>query len=124
MNIIRIVPDITSTKMEESKSFYSDFIGLKLAMDMGWILTFVSESNPTAQINLLKSDEPVSGNSNFGISFEVSDIDVMYEKAKSGKYEITYPITNEPWGVRRFFVKDPNGVIVNLMTHIKNDAGK
>jgi predicted enzyme related to lactoylglutathione lyase len=122
MNIRRIVPDINSTKMEESKVFYADFIGLKLAMDMGWILTFVSESNPTAQINIIKSDKPVSGNSNVGISFEVSDIDGMYEKAKSRKYEIVYPIANEPWGVRRFFVKDPNGVIVNLMTHITNNT--
>jgi len=53
MKFRRITPDITSNKIEESRKFYADFIELKLAMDMGWILTFISESNPTAQINLL-----------------------------------------------------------------------
>ena len=118
MKIRRIVPDISSTNLEENKKFYADFMGLKLAMDMKWILTFISESNPTAQINIIQSKEPIDVNSGVGISFEVSDIDLMYKKAKSNNYEITYPITNEPWGVRRFFVKDPNGVIINLMTHI------
>lgn len=43
----------------------------------------------------------------------------MYEKAKLLNYEIPYPITNEPWGVRRFFVKDPNGVTINVMSHFQ-----
>lgn len=124
MNIKRIVPDINSSNLEESKKFYINFIGLEMAMDMEWILTFISKSNPTAQINIIQSDEPISANSSVGISFEVSDIDLMYKKAKSNNYEITYPITNEPWGVRRFFVKDPNGVIVNIMTHITNEASR
>jgi hypothetical protein len=35
-------------------------------------------------------------------------------------YEITYPLTTEAWGpVRRFWVKDPNSVTVNLMAHIQ-----
>ncbi|HFA49410.1 MAG TPA: hypothetical protein ENJ95_10390 [Bacteroidetes bacterium] len=45
------------------------------------------------------------------------DIVTLYNKAKTMGIEITYPITDEPWGVRRFFVKDPNGVTVNIMCH-------
>jgi predicted enzyme related to lactoylglutathione lyase len=48
---------------------------------------------------------------------EVSDIEQLYEKAKKLKCEIVYPITDEPWGVRRFFVKDPNGATINLLAH-------
>ena len=121
MNIRRIVPNIISTKLKESKRFYRDFLGLKLAMDMEWILTFVSESNSTAQITIVKDEEKILNNSDLTITIEVSDIDEIYEKANSNKYEITYPITNESWGVRRFFVKDPNGVTINLMKHIKNE---
>lgn len=28
------------------------------------------------------------------------------------------PLSIEKWGVKRFFVKDPNGVTVNIMCHI------
>jgi len=118
MTIRRIVPNINSNKLDESKEFYINFIGLTLAMDMGWIVTFVSDSNPTAQISIVQNDQSDNINSNITLSIEVADIDGLYEKAKALNYEITYDITNEPWGVRRFFVKDPNGVTINLMAHL------
>lgn len=118
MKFRRITPDITSNKIEESKKFYADFIGLKMAMDMGWILTFISESNQTAQINLLRSNDLHIDNSNVAISIEVSDVEALYKKALSENRVIDYPLTVEKWGVKRFFVKDPNGVTVNIMCHI------
>ena len=122
MKYRRITPDITSNKIEESKIFYSNFIGLKLAMDMGWILTFISESNPTAQINLLRSEEQNIDNSNVSISIESSDVDELYKKALSENLESVYPLKVEEWGVKRFFVKDPNGVTVNIMCHIDKET--
>jgi predicted enzyme related to lactoylglutathione lyase len=119
MSIRRIIPNISSNKLAESKNFYINFLGLTLAMDMKWVLTFASDSNPTAQITIIQSDKSDNLSSNITLSIEVSDVDGLYEKAKALNYEITYDITNEPWGVRRFFVKDPNGVTINLMTHIK-----
>lgn len=95
MEFRRITPDITSNKIEESKKFYVDFIGLKLAMDMGWILTFISPSNPTAQINLLRSDRQDIDNSNVAISIESSDVDGLYKKALAENMEIIYPLKVE-----------------------------
>ena len=86
-------------------------------MDMGWILTFVSPDNKTAQVSVVKGTPAGSGNLDITLSIEVDHIDSLYESAQRLKYQIPYPITTEPWGVRRFFVKDPNGVTVNLMTH-------
>lgn len=121
MKFRRITPDITSNKIEESKQFYTEFIGLDLAMDMGWILTFVSKSNPTAQINILHSDKPFIDNSNVALSLECSDVDGLYKKAISENIEIVYPLKVEDWGVKRFFIKDPNGVTVNVMCHVNPD---
>ncbi len=95
MKIRRIVPNISSNKIDESKYFYMEFLGMQLVMDMEWVLTFASESNPTAQINIIKSDNP--SNSNISISIEVADIDILYKKANSLGYEITYSIRDEPW---------------------------
>jgi len=69
MSIKRIVPDITSNRMDESRSFYTDCLGMKLAMDMGWIMTFVSPRNDTAQITLLRETD--SGAPDPQISVEV-----------------------------------------------------
>ena len=115
MNTKRIVPDITSERIDESRKFYTEFLGLELAMDMGWILTFVSPSNPTAQITVMQASTSTVPNPN--VSMEVEDVDVVHAKAAELGLPIVYPLTNEPWGVRRFFVTDPNGVVVNVMSH-------
>ena len=115
MSIKRIVPDITSEHMDASRKFYADFLGMNLAMDMGWILTFVSPSNPTAQVTLMQANPSATPNPN--VSIEVEDVDAVHAKAVALGLPIVYPLTNEPWGVRRFFVADPNGVVVNVMCH-------
>lgn len=120
MFVRRIVPDITTDDFNASKEFYSGFIGLRLAMNLGWIMTFVSQDNPTAQINVGRREAgaaPING----AISIEVGDVDAMYELAKTKGVPIIYPLTEEPWGVRRFFVSDPNGVTVNIMSHSKKE---
>jgi catechol 2,3-dioxygenase-like lactoylglutathione lyase family enzyme len=117
MSVRRVVPDITSERIDESRKFYTEFLGLKLAMDMGWILTFVSPSNPTAQVTLLRVLTSAAPNPN--ISIEVADVDAVHAKAVALGVPIVYPLTDEPWGVRRFFVTDPNGVIINVASHRK-----
>lgn len=116
VTIRRVVPDIKSDAFEESRRFYRDFLGFNVGMDMGWIVTFVSPSNPTAQISILRSD-PSTIHPN--ISGEVEDVDVVHERAIAHGLRIVYPLTDEPWGVRRFFVVDPNGLVLNVMSHIK-----
>ena len=117
MNIKRIVPDIPSIQIEKSKSFYIEFMGLKLEMDMGWILTFISKNNPMAQITLVKANSKKELCKNLMVSFEVEDVDKLYQLAIKSQIEIIYEIRNEPWGVRRFFVKDPNNVTINILSH-------
>lgn len=115
MNVRRIVPNINSADPSASKPFYEGVLGLGTAMDMGWIITFVSPSNPTAQVSLIASgtrDEPHAN-----ISVEVADVDACHAAARKQGHPIVYPLTDEPWGVRRFFVRDPNGVIVNVVSH-------
>jgi catechol 2,3-dioxygenase-like lactoylglutathione lyase family enzyme len=116
MSIRRIVPDIKSTHLDESRTFYVDFLGLKVGMDMGFIVTFVSPGNPTAQISVMRDD----GASTLlpDVSVEVENVDDVHARAIERRLEIVYPLTDEPWGVRRFFVVDPNGTILNVMSHL------
>jgi len=51
------------------------------------------------------------------ISIAVADVDAAYAEAQRRGYEIVHPLTHEPWGVRRFFVRDPHGVVVNVVAH-------
>ena len=113
------MPNIASDKLEVCRDFYAGLLGFQVAMDMGWIITFVSPSNPTAQISVLREDAsaPVVPQ----ITVEVADVDAVHAEALRRGLELVYPLTEEPWGVRRFFVKDPNGVVLNVASH-RGDA--
>ena len=118
ISINRIVPNIFSNDLENSKQFYTNFLEMDLVMDMEWILTFASKENPTSQISIIQFDKQGKlDNTATFLSIEVSDIDKLYERAKKQNIDIVYPITEEPWGVKRFFVKDPNGATINLLAH-------
>lgn len=117
MTIRRIVPDIKSTRLDDSRAFYVDFLGLQVGMDLGWIVTFVSPSNPTAQISVMRDDNPSTILPN--MSVEVAEVDEVHARAIERGLQIVYPLTDEPWGIRRFFVVDPNGAIVNVSSHLQ-----
>src|SRR4051812_43094390 len=115
MSVRRIVPNINSPDPSASRCFYEGVLGLGIAMDMGWIVTFASPSNPTAQVSVVASDTRSEPHAD--ISIEVIDVDACHAAARSQGFSIVYPLTEEPWGVRRFFVEDPNGMIVNVVSH-------
>jgi catechol 2,3-dioxygenase-like lactoylglutathione lyase family enzyme len=114
VSIRRVVPDIQTDRLEESREFYTKLIGLETAMDLGWIVTLISPVNETSQLSLLSHDEtaPVVPN----ISIEVDDVDSVYAEALRRGEKIIYPLTDEPWGLKRFFVEDPNGIVINVLS--------
>src|SRR5262249_13369341 len=108
-----------SERMDESRKFYTEFLGFEVAMDMGWIVTFASPSNPTAQISLLRGPATSTPESKLSLSVEVADVVAVHAKAVVSGIPIVYPLTLEPWGVHRFHVHDPNGVVISVMSHSK-----
>ena len=112
-----MVPDITTQRLEESREFYVGLLGFEVAMDMDWVVTLVSPMNPTAQVILMTRDAtaPVQPQ----VSIEVADVDAVHRQAVERGDAIVYPLTDEAWGVRRFFVRDPAGVVVNVLGHIE-----
>src|SRR3954468_13974881 len=121
MSVRRIVPDFATDRLAESRDFYENVLGLRVAMDLGWIVTLQSPGSPSAQISFLTHDAtaPVVPD----LSVEVEDVDAVHATAQGRHERIVYPLTDEPWGVRRFFVEDPDGTVVNVMSHRSASQG-
>jgi predicted enzyme related to lactoylglutathione lyase len=121
VSIRRVVPVITTQALDPSREFYVQLFGFEVAMDMDWIISLVSPTNPTAQIAVMTSDatSPVQPQ----LTIEVSDVDAMDTQAFRRGDEVVYPLTDEPWGARRFFVRDPNGVVVNVVGQRMSEGG-
>ena len=74
-----------------------------------------SPQNPTAQIILM--DEDAGAPVRPDLSVEVDDVDTAYDAVRRRGAEIVHPLTDEEWGVRRFFFRDPDGNVVNVLSH-------
>ncbi|WP_067835648.1 VOC family protein [Nocardia lijiangensis] len=113
MSIRRATPDIRTDDMERSRDFYR-LLGFTEAMDLGWAVTMASPANPTAQVLLLgpEAEQPQPD-----MSVEVEDVDAVHAAMTAAGADIVYELRDEPWGVRRFFARDPSGTIVNVVAH-------
>ncbi|MFI1368910.1 VOC family protein [Streptomyces griseochromogenes] len=114
MTVRRVVPNIQSEAAQESRDFYG-LLGFEEVMNHGWIMTLASPSNPAAQVSFMASDKkaPLTPD----MSVEVDDVDAAYAAMQERGAEIVHPLQDEEWGVRRFFVRDPNGRVVNVLGH-------
>ena len=116
MVVKRIVVDIATATPATHKTFYEDLFGLWAVMDQGWIVTLASPETGPVQISL--ASEGGSGADVPDLTIEVDDVDAVYRIAQHQNHPILYPLTDEPWGVRRFFVRDPAGKVLNIMAHL------
>src|SRR4051812_38523927 len=98
-----IKPNILSEDFESSRGFYTDVIGLEGGHGLDWILFFGTERREV-QLSVMALD--IKAHQHPEVSIEVDDVDAVHERARAAGAEITYPLTDEEWGVRRFFVRD------------------
>ncbi len=115
MTVLRIVPNFKADAPGETARFYEELFGLDRTMDMGWIITLTSGASMIPQLSFMQ--EGGSGTQVPDISVEVDDVDAAHSRAEKAGCDIVYPLVDEPWGVRRFYVRDPQGRTVNVLSH-------
>lgn len=106
---------IAASNTEKAKVFYQDLLGLDLLMDHGRIKTFGSSEAMTVQVSV--ASEGGSGTPVPDLSIEVDDLEAALENIQKAHIPIEYGPVSEPWGVRRFYVRDPFGKLVNILQH-------
>ena len=105
--------NIRSDRPAETRAFFVELLGFNVAMDLGWVVTLASPTNPSAQVTIVGNDDPAAP----GVSVEVDDVDAVHASAAERGLEIAYPLRDEKWGVRRFMLREPSGTIVNILSH-------
>jgi transposase/catechol 2,3-dioxygenase-like lactoylglutathione lyase family enzyme len=111
--VSRAVPNIKSERPAETRDFFVELLGFEVAMDMGWVVTVASPTNPSVQVTIIGNDDMAAP----GISVGVADADAVHAKAVEQGFEIVYPLRDEEWGVRRFMLREPSGTVVNVVSH-------
>jgi len=115
MTVKRVVANIGTQRIGAAKGFYADLLDMTLVMDHGWIVTFASEASARPQISM--ASEGGSGTPVPDLSIEVDNFDEVHRRIVAAGIPIEYGPAVEPWGVRRFYVRDPFGRLVNILVH-------
>jgi catechol 2,3-dioxygenase-like lactoylglutathione lyase family enzyme len=116
----RIVTNIETDRVAFAKAFYCDVLEMKIAMDLGWIVTFAADASAPPQVSV--AIEGGGGSAVPDISIEVDNLDEVHRRAVDGGFAVEYGPVTEPWGVRRFYVRDPFGRLLNILAHAPQPA--
>ncbi|MHA6264493.1 VOC family protein [Arenibacterium sp. CAU 1754] len=115
MVIRRIVANLHTEDPGALAGFYRDVFGLEPAMDQGWIVTLQEASQQPVQLSM--AAQGGSDTALPALSIDVDDLDDILARARALGHEPEYGPINEPWGVRRFYLRDPAGTLLNILTH-------
>jgi catechol 2,3-dioxygenase-like lactoylglutathione lyase family enzyme len=115
MRATRIIADLRVPDLEAARSFYAGFLGLSSEdFNLGWVARYTSpDTGATVQLVTRDASAPEDP----AISVLTDDVDGAYAEARELGYEIVHPLTVEPWGPRRFFVRAPDGTVINVVGH-------
>ncbi len=114
MRVVRIIPDLAVADIAAADDFYGDYLGLRREdMGLDWVVRYLAPSG--ANLQLVTQDASAADTPE--VSVAVDDVDEAYEEALRRGYEIVHPLTTEEWGVRRFFVRTPDGHVLNILRH-------
>jgi catechol 2,3-dioxygenase-like lactoylglutathione lyase family enzyme len=119
MTITRIIPEIISTDLAATRDFYSNLLGMVVDMEEDTFFMFSSPANPAAQ--LIVNDNGFAGLPP-GFAVDVGDAErvrALYEAICERGLPIVEPLSDKPWGIRRFSAIDPNGVRVTVIAHVE-----
>ncbi|HEX4444477.1 MAG TPA: VOC family protein [Galbitalea sp.] len=117
MRVKRVIADLSVADVNAAKGFYVDYLGLSSEeFSLGWVARYVSP--PTgAGVQLVTKDATAKENPAVSVLIDPEDVDQAYAEAQKRGYEIVHPLTAERWGPRRFFVRAPDGTVLNIVGH-------
>ena len=116
MAVKRIVANIGTDDIARAKAFYGEILDMDVAMDLGWIVTFATDAQTTPQLSV--ATEGGSGTPVPDLSIEVDNFDEVYDRVVAAGIPVEYGPATEPWGVKRFYARDPYGRLLNILTHV------
>ncbi|MCE7079757.1 VOC family protein [Streptomyces sp. ST2-7A] len=116
MSVLRAMPLLTVSHLDTAIDTHVRVTGMEVIMHHGWIAILAPPADHSAQVGLITEDP--TGPVNPSVSIEVEDLEASHEAARAAGMEIVYGPADEEWGVRRFFYRDSDGNVVNVLSHL------
>ena len=112
-----MVPNLTVSDLSAAVQEHSSVLGFRVLMDHGWIITLGDDAGHQLSVMTHDASAPV----NPDVSIFVDDVHEALTRVKQAGLDVVHPLTDEPWGVRRFFYRASDGRVINIGMHITSD---
>jgi uncharacterized glyoxalase superfamily protein PhnB len=128
--IVDTYPLVTVSHLERSRDFFVSVLGMRVVFEASWVVMLSHLETGSISLGLMSSDHPSSppGPEIFdgrGVIFtlQVDDARLLSEKLVAAGVPLSYPLTDAPWGQRRFMVTEPSGILVDVVQQIEPAPG-
>lgn len=128
MRFVDRYPIVVTTRLAECRDFWRR-LGFEVVFEASWFVLLHAEDG-SASLAFMRPDhpsappgpEPFSG---AGVCFElqVEDAAAAYDEAVLEGVEIGHPLTQEPFGQKRFGFCDPSGLWVDVVEQTESAPG-
>ena len=129
MRLSDLYPIVMTDRLAECRRFWVDRLGFDVVFEASWILVLASEGEQR-MVAFMTPDHPSTppGRERFGatgllLTLEVEDVDAEHARLAADGVEILHGPVDEPWGQRRFLMRDPAGVWVDVVRQIAPAEG-
>ena len=118
-----MTPDVAGTA-----AFYRRHFGFRPAFEAEWYVHLQMAEAPEVNLAILDGAHetiPAEGRGRAAgliLNFEVEDVDAVHARLMAEGLPECLPLRDEAFGQRHFITKDPNGVLIDVITPIPPDA--
>lgn len=122
MRTTQYYPVIQTTDVAGTAAFYQQHFAFWPLFQTDWYVHLQSEDDETVNLAIPAHDHetipPEARGCTTGLilNFEVEDVDAEHERALSGGLPMIKSLRTEPFGQRHFITRDPNGVLIDVIT--------
>lgn len=124
MKCTQFYPVLMTDNVSATAQFYQKNFRFRPLFETDWYVHLQSEEDQGVNIGIVQSDHPTvpkvgqGSTASLLINFEVDDVDAEYAKAQENGLQIVLPLKDEDFGQRHFITRDPNGVLIDIITQI------
>lgn len=122
MTLESIYPVLITERLQETRGFYADVLGLDAVFESDWFVQLVAPGAQSAQIGLVAAGHEsipdgfrAASGGGMLVTVELDDVDGAYERARALGVPIELPLRDEDWGQRHFIARDPSGFLLDVV---------
>jgi len=122
MKCTQFYPVIQTRDVAGTARFFEQFFDFQPHFESDWYVHLQSQEDEGVNIAILDGNHetiPMEGrgvSAGLIINFEVDNVDAIYVKARTNNLPIVKDLRDEAFGQRHFITRDPNGVLLDIIT--------